>query len=477
MAVAADKNLSQGAQQKINDITARAQRGEINWDQASKEANAVRASEGANYTATASGQTVYSGGSGSGSGSSGGTSGSTWKPSSGYTEQIGADAGLTQEQLDQIQGYRDQAKAGLITWDQANQAANAIRMAAGGYSVDRSGNASYVAPPSGQYQSFDEFLGDMGYDSYAEQTQAAIQAAVQAAIDKYKGQIETTNQDSDKMARQAYVAKMLGQKNLDQQMAAGGYAGGMADSQRIATETNYENQLSDIEQQRLDTIRELESAMRQAELSGDMQTAQELAAYLQQIQGQWASYVQNREQMANQNYWNSRNLGTQNYWNQQEMNAQNKEAAYTRALNLISQGFMPDEETLSAAGISTLEAQNRLQQVRSQLAGNTGGTAVRSSRSSYNSGGGPVSDEPVNPPEDDEATGGTLTDLEREARNIENYERSSAAVQNTLQTIRSLLQAKDFDTAIERYNEIFETLSEPQKKALNNLMIQYGAAG
>lgn len=477
MAVAADKNLSQGAQQKINDITARAQRGEINWDQASKEANAVRASEGANYTATASGQTVYSGGSGSGSSSGGGTSGSTWKPSSGYTEQIGADAGLTKEQLDQIQGYREQAKAGLITWDQANQAANAIRMAAGGYSVDRGGNASYVAPPSGQYQSFDEFLGDMGYDSYAQQTQAAIQAAVQAAIDKYKGQIETTNQDSDKMARQAYVAKMLGQKNLDQQMAAGGYAGGMADSQRIATETNYENQLSDIEQQRLDTIRELESAMRQAELSGDMQTAQELAAYLQQIQGQWASYVQNREQMANQNYWNSRNLGTQNYWNQQEMNAQNKEAAYTRALNLISKGFMPDEETLSAAGISTLEAQNRLQQVRSQLAGNTGGTVSRRSSRSYNSGGGPVSDEPVNQTVSGVSAGGTLSDLEREARNIENYERSSAAVQNTLQTIRSLLQAKDFDTAIERYNAIFETLSEPQKKALNNLMIQYGAAG
>lgn len=72
MAVAADKNLSQGAQKKINDITARAQRGEISWADASKEANAVRASEGANYTATASGQTVYSGGSGSGSG--GGTS-------------------------------------------------------------------------------------------------------------------------------------------------------------------------------------------------------------------------------------------------------------------------------------------------------------------------------------------------------------------------------------------------------------------
>ena len=76
MAVAADKNLSQSAQDRINDITARAQRGEISWADANKDANAIRASEGANYTATASGQTVYSGSSGSGGSgsSSGGTS-------------------------------------------------------------------------------------------------------------------------------------------------------------------------------------------------------------------------------------------------------------------------------------------------------------------------------------------------------------------------------------------------------------------
>ena len=73
MAVAADKNLSQSAQDRINDITARAQRGEISWADANKDANAIRTSEGANYTATASGQTVYSGGSsGSGSGSGSG---------------------------------------------------------------------------------------------------------------------------------------------------------------------------------------------------------------------------------------------------------------------------------------------------------------------------------------------------------------------------------------------------------------------
>lgn len=69
-------------------------------------------------------------------------------PASGYTESIAADAGLNPAQLAQIQSFRDQAKAGLISWDQANQAANAVRMGAGGYTVDKSGNVTRVTQQS-----------------------------------------------------------------------------------------------------------------------------------------------------------------------------------------------------------------------------------------------------------------------------------------------------------------------------------------
>lgn len=289
------------------------------------------------------------GGTSSGTGRTGADGGST-----GYTEYIEADQGLSTQQLAKIQSYRELAKSGQITWTEANQLANAIRQAAGGYTVDTTGKATYAQPaaelPEQQpYGSFEEFVGDMGYDEYADQTKAYIRAAVQQAIDNYNQQIESTNKDSEELARQAYVAKMMGQRNLDQQLAANGYAGGMADSQRIAVETNYENQLNDLELQRLETIDALESAIAQAQLSGNLQAAQELSAYLQQLQNQWVSYVQNQQQLNNQNY-----------WNQKQLDAQNAESAYTKALNLINQGFMPDDATLTAAGISKLEAQNRL---------------------------------------------------------------------------------------------------------------------
>lgn len=208
------------------------------------------------------------------------------------------------------------------------------------------------------YMSFDDFLAGTGYEKFSDATQSAIRAAVQNAVNGYRDQIDTTNQESDELARQAYIAKMLGQKNLDQQMAANGYAGGMADSQRIATETDYQNTLSEIEKQRLATVKELESAITNAQLTGDMQTAQELSDYLQTIQSQWMDYVQFQQQMDNQNYWNQQNLDTQNVEN-----------ARSWAMQQMAKGIMPDDEILTAAGISKQAAQQQVALALGQDAG------------------------------------------------------------------------------------------------------------
>ena len=296
------------------------------------------------------------------------TAGGGWTPSPGYTEEIAADAGLSQEVLDQIQGYREQAKKGLITWDQANQAANALRLAYGGYTVDKQGNQTMVQPPEVEIPSFEEFLEQTGYDQYSEATQQRIQAAVEQAVNNYNAQIDETNRDTDELARQAYIAKMLGQKNLDQQLSAAGYAGGMADSQRIQTETNYENNLQELENQRLKVVAELERAIRDAQLSGDLQAAQELQAYLQAMQSNWMSYVQNQQAIQNNNYWNQQQLNL----NRQQSSAQQADTAYSRAMQLLGMGIMPGSDVLSQAGLSTQEAEA----IRSGILGETAGTGT-----------------------------------------------------------------------------------------------------
>lgn len=315
----------------------------------------------------------------------GGSGGYTWKPSATYTEEIEADAGLSQDILDKIQGYREQAKRGLISWDEANQAANALRMAYGGYTVDKKGNQTWVQPPAVEIPSFEEFLDQTGYDQYSEATQQRIQAAVEQAVNNYQAQIDQTNKDTDELARQAYVAKMLGQKNLDQQLSAAGYAGGMADSQRIQTETNYENNLQDIENQRLEVVAELERAIRDAQLTGDLQAAQELQAYLQSMQSSWMSYVQNQQALQNSNYWNQQQMQT----NRQQVSAQQASQAYDRAMELLGMGIMPGDDVLGQAGISQQEAEA----IRSMVLGqgtvqgaSSGGASSAAARTSGSAG-------------------------------------------------------------------------------------------
>lgn len=276
---------------------------------------------------------------------------------------------LTAPDLQKIAEYR----AGIgtkYTGDEANALANQIRSGYG-YSIDKQGNVtdllsqsmredSGYGKQSDGYMSFEDFMDSTGYDQYAEQTRAAIQAAVDKAVNGYRDQIDVTNRDSDELARQAYIAKMQGQKNLDQKLSANGYAGGMADSQRIATETNYQNQLNELEKQRQATVKELESAITNAQLTGDMQTAQELSSYLQQIQGQWVNYVQNQKQMEQENHWNQQQLDNQNYWNQQNLDMQTTENNRSWALQQLAKGIMPDDETLAAAGISKQAAQQQV---------------------------------------------------------------------------------------------------------------------
>lgn len=261
----------------------------------------------------------------------------------------GYDTAATRDYLKELQnefGYNtnDYLAKKVSDWntDRTNSGANATDSGA----VGASGYGS------GGYGSFQDYLSDMGYDDYTEQTRKYIQAAIDNAVNGYESQIEDVNSSTKELARQAYISKMLGEKNLDQQLAASGIAGGMADSQRIGLEANYENELAELERQRADTVKELELAIENARLTGDMQTAQELSSYLQQVQSQWSSYVQNQKQMENQNYWNQLNA---------ETDAAN--TARNWALTLLESGSMPDDATLTAAGISKVEANSLLNQV------------------------------------------------------------------------------------------------------------------
>lgn len=221
----------------------------------------------------------YSGGSYGGSfGSSGSYSGS------GYN-----NGGLTADQVRQMQDYYGTTADGL--WGANSKAA------AGGMSAAEAWNAYREALAQDELNgdmSWENFLDRMGGTDYEQRLRDAVNAQVQQAVNDYNRQIEQAGTSHEEAARRAYINKMLSQRNMEQELAASGVYGGMADSQRIAAEADYQNDLTDLETQYNDTMAQLRQAITAARLSGDAQIAEQMANYLSQVQSEYRNYLQER---------------------------------------------------------------------------------------------------------------------------------------------------------------------------------------
>jgi hypothetical protein len=224
-------------------------------------------------------QGSYSGGSYGGSyGSSGGYSGS------GYN-----NGGLSADQVRQMQEYYGTTADGL--WGANSKAA------AGGMSAAEAWNAYREALAQDELNgdmSWENFLDRMGGTDYEQRLRDAVNAQVQQAVNDYNRQIEQAGTSHEEAARRAYINKMLSQRNMEQKLAASGVYGGMADSQRIAAEADYQNDLTDLETQYNDTMAQLRQAITAARLSGDAQIAEQMANYLSQVQSEYRNYLQER---------------------------------------------------------------------------------------------------------------------------------------------------------------------------------------
>jgi hypothetical protein len=224
-------------------------------------------------------QGSYSGGSYGGSyGSSGSSSGS------GYN-----NGGLSADQVRQMQEYYGTTADGL--WGANSKAA------AGGMSAAEAWNAYREALAQDELNgdmSWENFLDRMGGTDYEQRLRDAVNAQVQQAVNDYNRQIEQAGTSHEEAARRAYINKMLSQRNREQELAASGVYGGMADSQRIAAEADYQNDLTDLETQYNDTMAQLRQAITAARLSGDAQIAEQMANYLSQVQSEYRNYLQER---------------------------------------------------------------------------------------------------------------------------------------------------------------------------------------
>lgn len=217
----------------------------------------------------------------------GGNAGSN---SGGYNGGSGYNnGGLSADQVRQMQEYYGTTADGL--WGANSKAA------AGGMSAAEAWNAYREALAQDELNgdmSWENFLDRMGGTDYERRLRDAVNAQVQQAVNDYNRQIEQAGTSHEEAARRAYINKMLSQRNMEQELAASGVYGGMADSQRIAAAADYQNDLTDLETQYNDTMAQLRQAITAARLSGDAQIAEQMANYLSQVQSEYRNYLQER---------------------------------------------------------------------------------------------------------------------------------------------------------------------------------------
>lgn len=378
---------------------------------------------------TTSGAGKFSGGgSGGTSGSAptsavGGSSGSGGG-SSGYTQYTGGNSTLDS----QLKVYSDRYNQARASGDvdgmrAANNAANQLRnqygyaaqyadqdieavkrqTGYGGGGTTAVGGGSVGPSYPGQYGSLEEWKEAMGYGQVSAAEQAAIDAYIKQTVNGLQSQKAGINQSADEAARQAYISYMQSQAALPQALAASGYSGGMADSQRLALETGLQNSQKDIMLNRDNALNDIQTAIINAQLEGSIQGAQAQSQLGRDAISAFQSYMQQQNAYANQDFWqkygydfqaamDAYNKGFQSQESQKDREWQTGESQANRewqgqmterewqmkteqekrdyTWNLLLNGIMPGTDMLAAAGVSAEDARRYVETVQALNAAN-----------------------------------------------------------------------------------------------------------
>lgn len=311
---------------------------------------------GSGYAGTSSG--------GSGGGSGGGSSGGGSTDIIGYSPgggeyPVGSERGI---------GFVKNATAGSkiigsdgSVWLKNKDGSTTITKNGQTYTIGKQGNNASEELEALRRE-LQQLYGEQG--SYA-QALAAQQEANRANVQKAVGNLQDQKRDTEtsyaNMFRQLYLNKMKSQKNIGQQLAAQGKTGGAAESTMLGLDTSYSDALRQGEQGRVGALGDLDRAITDAELTGDIANAELAAANAKERTDSYADVL--RDLMDRYDQQNAQNTA---YEREDADNA--RAYAYKTAMQLLQSGSMASDELLESAGISKADAQAMVAAVAAQKA-------------------------------------------------------------------------------------------------------------
>lgn len=311
---------------------------------------------GSGYAGTSSG--------GSGGGSGGGSSGGGSTDIIGYSPgggeyPVGSERGLSFIK-NATAGSKIIGSDGSV-WLKNKDGSTTITKNGQTYTIGKQGNNASEELEALRRE-LQQLYGEQG--SYA-QALAAQQEANRANVQKAVGSLQDQKRDTEtsyaNMFRQLYLNKMKSQKNIGQQLAAQGKTGGAAESTLLGLDTSYSDALRQGEQGRIGALGDLDRAITDAELTGDIANAELAAANAKERTDSYADVL--RDLMDRYDQQNAQNAA---YEREDADNA--RAYAYKTAMQLLQSGSMASDELLESAGISKADAQAMVAAVAAQKA-------------------------------------------------------------------------------------------------------------
>ena len=166
---------------------------------------------------------------------------------------------------------------------------------------------------------------DQMFSDTAAQQEAAQRAAIEQAVNDLSGQKTGIVQSYDDLYKQLYLDRRRAEKNLPQQLSAMGISGGMSESSALGIQNNYANALLQGEQEKLNTLNDIDQAIANARLTGEIGIAQQAAQLAMDKLSAYGSYVNglmNQQQYYNNFLFNQQQADIANSQWQQEWNRQ-----------------------------------------------------------------------------------------------------------------------------------------------------------
>lgn len=352
---------------------------------------------------------------------------------------------------------------------------------------------------NGLYQDYMDKVNGW-YDDIQSQQQAAQQAAVDQAVNQLTGQKTGIEQSYDDLYRQLYLDRRRAEKNLPQQLAAMGITGGMAEGTALGIQTNYTDALRQGEQQKLSTLNDIDQAIADARLTGDIGIAQQAAQLAMDklaTYGSLISQMQDQQNWANNFAWQQQQADIANDQWQQQFNRQQMldqlsrdDVSYDRKLQLAQYLY---ENTGDASGFRSLgftDAQIAAMQnsyalaMQQAMSSGSKGSSGSSGSSGGSYGGNNESDEytgsnntentVASGQQESANTGNWFTNLVNSIYGTTSTGMNPANFGAALRSIAVQLESGKPESVISGIDGMWPNLNSEQRQQLTQLLYRYG---